>query len=105
LLLQDRSCFSEKLPRYNKNISLGFKTPKEAIEGSYIDSKCPFIGNISIRGSILSSVVTKMKMQRTIVICKDDRTTSANTTASRSGTRTCRCTCLPASGMCILGIL
>uniref|UniRef100_A0A8C8UK38 Small ribosomal subunit protein uS17 n=1 Tax=Peromyscus maniculatus bairdii TaxID=230844 RepID=A0A8C8UK38_PERMB len=57
-----------KLPQYYKNISLGFKTPKEAIEGTYIDKKCPFTGNVSIRGRILSGVVTKMKMQRTIVI-------------------------------------
>ncbi|KAB0394557.1 hypothetical protein E2I00_013239 [Balaenoptera physalus] len=38
----------EKLPQDNKNISLGFKTPKEAIEGTYIDKKCPFTGNFSI---------------------------------------------------------
>ncbi|XP_055481656.1 40S ribosomal protein S11-like [Psammomys obesus] len=58
----------EKLPRYYKNIGLGFKTPKEAIEGTYIDKKCPFTGNVSVRGRILSSVVTKMKMQRIIFI-------------------------------------
>jgi small subunit ribosomal protein S11e len=40
--------------RYYKSVGLGFKTPKEAIEGTYIDKKCPFTGNISIRGSILS---------------------------------------------------
>nr|XP_025727323.1 phosphatidylinositol N-acetylglucosaminyltransferase subunit P isoform X2 [Callorhinus ursinus] len=61
----------EKLPRYYKNIGLGFKTSKEAIEGIYIDKKCPFTGNVSIRGRILSGVVTKMKMQRTIVIRRD----------------------------------
>uniref|UniRef100_A0A8C5T110 Small ribosomal subunit protein uS17 n=1 Tax=Laticauda laticaudata TaxID=8630 RepID=A0A8C5T110_LATLA len=61
----------EKLPRYYKNIGLGFKTPKEAIEGSYIDKKCPFTSNVSIRGRILSSVVTKMKMQHIIVIHRD----------------------------------
>ena len=44
----------EKLPRYYKNIGLGFKMPKEAIEGTYIDKKCPFTGNVSIRGRILS---------------------------------------------------
>uniref|UniRef100_A0A8C5MZ71 Small ribosomal subunit protein uS17 n=1 Tax=Leptobrachium leishanense TaxID=445787 RepID=A0A8C5MZ71_9ANUR len=32
---------------------------------------CPFTGNVSIRGHILSGVVTKMKMQRTIVIRRD----------------------------------
>ncbi|ELW65265.1 40S ribosomal protein S11 [Tupaia chinensis] len=59
------------LPRYYKNIGLGFRTPKEAIDGTYIDKKCPFTGNVSIWGPILSGAVTKMKMQRTIVICRD----------------------------------
>ncbi|XP_032024107.1 small ribosomal subunit protein uS17-like [Hylobates moloch] len=54
-----------------ENIGLGFKTPKEAIEGAYIDKKCPFTGNVSIRGRILSGVVTEMKMQRTTVIRRD----------------------------------
>jgi small subunit ribosomal protein S11e len=39
--------------RYWKNVGLGFKTPKEAIEGNYIDKKCPFTGNVSIRGRIV----------------------------------------------------
>jgi small subunit ribosomal protein S11e len=30
--------------RYWKNIGLGFKTPKEAINGTYVDKKCPFTG-------------------------------------------------------------
>uniref|UniRef100_A0A8C5KF66 Small ribosomal subunit protein uS17 n=1 Tax=Jaculus jaculus TaxID=51337 RepID=A0A8C5KF66_JACJA len=59
---------TEKLSRYYENIGPGFKTPKEAIEGTYIDKKCPFTGNVSIRGRILSGMVTKMKMQRTTVI-------------------------------------
>merc|ERR1712216_1109469 len=38
--------FSKKTPgkngaRWYKNVGLGFKTPKEAIEGTYIDKKCP----------------------------------------------------------------
>ncbi|ELV11591.1 40S ribosomal protein S11 [Tupaia chinensis] len=61
----------EKLPRYHKNIGLDFKTPKEAIEGTYIDKKCPITGNVSIQGQILSGVVTKMKMQRTTIIRRD----------------------------------
>jgi len=60
-----------KVPRHVKSVGLGFKTPREAIEGHYIDKKCPFTGNVSIRGRILTGVVLKMKMQRTIVIRRD----------------------------------
>lgn len=58
----------EKFPHNNGNIGLGFKTPKEAIEGTYNDKKCPFTGNVAIQGWILSGVMTKVKMQRTLVI-------------------------------------
>jgi len=57
--------------RYYKNVGLGFKTPKEAIEGNYIDKKCPFTGNVSIRGRILSGVVKSTKMNRTIILRMD----------------------------------
>ena len=57
--------------RRHRNVGLGFKTPREAIDGTYIDKKCPFTGNVSIRGRILTGVVQKMKMQRTIVIRRD----------------------------------
>merc|ERR1719414_2083823 len=60
-----------KVPRYHKSIGLGFKTPREAIDGHYIDKKCPFTGNVSIRGRILTGIVMKMKMHRTIVIRRD----------------------------------
>jgi hypothetical protein len=30
----------------------GIKTPREAIEGNYVDAKCPFTGNVSIRGRL-----------------------------------------------------
>merc|ERR1712002_271014 len=61
----------EKLPRYHKSVGLGFKTPREAIDGTYIDKKCPFTGNVSIRGRILTGRVLKMKMMRTIVIRRE----------------------------------
>jgi len=57
--------------RWYKNVGLGFKTPKEAIEGNYIDKKCPFTGNVSIRGRILTGVVKSTKMTRTIVVRRD----------------------------------
>ncbi|ELU08745.1 hypothetical protein CAPTEDRAFT_165333 [Capitella teleta] len=62
---------ASKTPRYVKNVGLGFKTPREAVEGTYIDKKCPFTGNVSIRGRILSGIVMKTKMQRTIVVRRD----------------------------------
>ncbi|KAL6758057.1 component of cytosolic 80S ribosome and 40S small subunit [Haematococcus lacustris] len=57
--------------RFFKNVGLNFKTPKEASEGHYIDKKCPFTGNVSIRGRILSGVVKSTKMTRTIVVRRD----------------------------------
>lgn len=57
--------------RYWKNVGLGFKTPREAIEGTYIDKKCPFTGNVSIRGRILTGTVDSTKMTRTITIRRD----------------------------------
>merc|ERR1712168_1685524 len=60
-----------KTPRHVRNVGLGFKTPREAREGNYIDKKCPWTGNVAIRGRILTGVVMKMKMARTIVIRRD----------------------------------
>eukprot|EP01122_Echinamoeba_exundans_P002977 TRINITY_DN12_c4_g1_i1.p2 TRINITY_DN12_c4_g1~~TRINITY_DN12_c4_g1_i1.p2 ORF type:complete len:166 (+),score=44.06 TRINITY_DN12_c4_g1_i1:121-618(+) len=57
--------------RYWRNIGLGYKTPKAAIEGNYIDKKCPFTGDVNIRGRILRGVVVSNKMKRTIVIRRD----------------------------------
>lgn len=57
--------------RFVKNVGLGFKTPKEAFEGTYIDKKCPFTGTVNIRGRILTGIVKSMKMNRTIVIRRD----------------------------------
>ena len=54
-----------------KNVGLGFATPDEAINGSYIDKKCPFTGSVSIRGRILDGVVVSTKMRRTCIIRRD----------------------------------
>ena len=62
---------TEKGIRYWKKIGLGFKTPKEAIEGTYIDKKCPFTSNVSIRGRILKGICISTKMNKTIVIRRD----------------------------------
>lgn len=57
--------------RYYKNVGLGFQTPKEAIEGNYVDLKCPFTGDVSIRGRILRGIVKSTKMRRTVIIRRD----------------------------------
>ncbi|PVV04565.1 hypothetical protein BB560_000932 [Smittium megazygosporum] len=61
----------KKEERWSKSVGLGFKTPREAIEGTYIDKKCPFTGNVSIRGRILTGVVVSNKMKRTIILRRD----------------------------------
>jgi len=60
-----------KKVRYTRTVGLGFKTPKAAVEGGYIDKKCPFTGNVNIRGRILKGVVVSTKMTRTVVIRRD----------------------------------
>jgi len=57
--------------RWYKEVGLGFKTPSEAVNGLYIDQKCPFVGDISIRGRILTGKVVSTKMTRSIVIRRD----------------------------------
>eukprot|EP01114_Cavostelium_apophysatum_P001580 TRINITY_DN1137_c0_g1_i2.p1 TRINITY_DN1137_c0_g1~~TRINITY_DN1137_c0_g1_i2.p1 ORF type:complete len:161 (+),score=32.84 TRINITY_DN1137_c0_g1_i2:162-644(+) len=57
--------------RYWKNVGLGVKTPKEAIEGTYIDKKCPFTSDVTIRGRILRGTVISTKMKRTVVVRRD----------------------------------
>jgi len=61
-----------KSMRYTKSIGLGFKTPKEAVEGKFVDKKCPFTGNVSIRGRILKGlVISAGKMKNTVVVRRD----------------------------------
>ena len=50
---------------------IGFKTPRDAIEGSYVDHKCPFTSDVSIRGRIFKGVVLSNKMDRTVTLRRD----------------------------------
>jgi small subunit ribosomal protein S11e len=61
----------EKKTRYSKNMGLGIPTPKIASEGNYIDRKCPFTGNVSIRGRLMRGVVVSTKMRRTVIVRRD----------------------------------
>ncbi|CAK0798646.1 unnamed protein product [Prorocentrum cordatum] len=58
----------KKALRYWRNVGLGFSTPKEAKEGNFVDKKCPFTGNVSIRGKILKGMAISCKMKRTVII-------------------------------------
>jgi len=66
-----KSKVNRKTKRWYKDVGLGFKTPTEAIQGSYIDKKCPFVGLISIRGRILTGTVVSAKMHRTVILRRD----------------------------------
>merc|ERR1711941_189822 len=57
--------------RHVHSVGLGIKTPKDAKVGTFIDKKCPFTGNVAIRGRLLTVLVTKKKMQRTCTIRRD----------------------------------
>merc|ERR1711907_76659 len=63
---------SRKGNRFVKEVGLGFKTPRAAIEGKFIDKKCPFTGNVSIRGKIIKGIVKSAgKMTNTITVRRD----------------------------------
>ena len=66
-----RSGKKKGIARFTRSVGLGFKTPQAAIEGTYVDKKCPFTGAVNIRGRILKGIVVSTKMQRTIVIRRD----------------------------------
>ncbi|OHT00812.1 40S ribosomal protein S11 [Tritrichomonas foetus] len=70
-LASKRYLNSEKKPRYFKNIGLNIQTPAPAKEGDFIDRKCPFTGNVTIRGRLVRGVVVSTKMRRTIIVRRD----------------------------------
>ena len=62
---------NQKAMRWVKNVGLGIRTPAAAIEGNFVDKKCPFTGNVSIRGRILKGLVVSTKMKRTVIVRRD----------------------------------
>merc|ERR1712072_1657785 len=62
---------SRKGSRAVHNAGLGFKIPEKAKSGKYIDKKCPFTGNVSIRGKLLRGVVSRAFMKNTITVRRD----------------------------------
>ena len=67
--------------------------------------KCSFPHNVSTQWHILSGMVTRVKMQRTIVICQDYLHYIQKYNCFEKSPRTCLCTCPPVSGMSILKTL
>ena len=57
--------------RFVRNVGLGIKTPDAAVETHYVDKKCPFVGDVAIRGRILKGLVKSTKMKRTIIVRRD----------------------------------
>merc|ERR1712146_480113 len=78
---------TRKGPRQVKSIGLGFKVPAKAKEGRYIDKKCPFVGQVSIRGKLLRGVVHRTFMKNTITFVGITFTTRRSTVVTRSVTR------------------
>lgn len=57
--------------RYYKQVGLGFSTPQTAIDGNFVDNKCPYTGEVNIRGRIMKGLVKSTKMRRTIIVRRD----------------------------------
>lgn len=64
--------FNEKPARPPSNPRAEANPSTEAINGTYIDKKCPFTGEVSIRGRILTGVVHSTgKMTNTIILRRE----------------------------------
>ncbi|RCI04460.1 hypothetical protein CU098_012922 [Rhizopus stolonifer] len=70
-IFQNSKDAKKRNQRWFKEVGNGFKTPKEAKVGTYIDKKCPFVGEVNIQGRILTGVVVSTKMNRTLVVRRD----------------------------------
>lgn len=54
--------------RICRDVGYGIKTPETAINATYVDKKCPFTGDVIVRGRIFKAVVHSMKTDKTIVV-------------------------------------
>lgn len=57
--------------RFFREVGLNIKVPDTAINTLYYDKKCPFTGDVKIRGRIFKGRVYKMKTDKTIVVVID----------------------------------
>jgi small subunit ribosomal protein S17 len=51
----------------SRNIGINVKTPEEICE----DKNCPFHGSLSVRGQIITGVVSSTKMKNSIVVKRE----------------------------------
>lgn len=61
---------SKKFNRAYKEVGYGIPTPITAIDNSYVDKKCPFTSDITVRGAIIKGEVVSLKQQKTAVVLK-----------------------------------
>ena len=50
-----------------KNIGLNIKSPKDTCT----DINCPFHGNLSVRGQVITGIVSSVKMQKSILVKRE----------------------------------
>ncbi|AAK39694.1 40S ribosomal protein S11 (nucleomorph) [Guillardia theta] len=62
---------NKKIKKKLKNIGLDIKIRNEGKNISFIDKKCPFTGNISIRGRIMKGKIVSTKMEKTVIVRRD----------------------------------
>ncbi|KAF7702894.1 40S ribosomal protein S11-B [Cucumispora dikerogammari] len=60
---------TEKPKRFYRTID-GFITPLTAINGTYIDKKCPFTGTVRLTGKLTKASVVSIKQPTTISVMK-----------------------------------
>lgn len=58
----------EQSLRFCRETVAGHKAPETAISGTYFDRKCPFTGDVNVRGRIFKGKVIRMKAEKTIVV-------------------------------------
>ncbi|MCD6461195.1 MAG: 30S ribosomal protein S17 [Thermoplasmata archaeon] len=59
-----RKASVEETPREARDIGMGIPVPKETCS----DAKCPFHGNLPVRGTLIEGVVVSRKMKNTVVV-------------------------------------
>jgi small subunit ribosomal protein S11e len=54
--------------KFHRESAGGYKAPETVATTVYYDKKCPFTGEVNVRGRIFKGQVVKMKAEKTIVV-------------------------------------